>query len=107
MSELYLDTDDLPFDDVARICAESKFSLSELEAILFEEVHPVLSPNLSGFGFVWTGFDQEWLCERIQSARRPVKFGGVRLHKWLRSRTYPWRDLRKKIVERREARERV
>jgi len=101
LSELYLDNDDRPFDVVANICAESVFSLDELEKILFEEVHPVLSGNLSPAGFVWAGFDQEWLRQRIQSELPVRVLGNAPIQKWLRRWLYPWRHLRKRIIERR------
>jgi hypothetical protein len=99
MSELYLDNDDRPFDYVASVCAESAFSVDELEKILFEEVHPVLVANLSPAGLVWDSFDQSWLRERIQAGRPSFVIGNSPLQRWLRRWVWPWRHLRKRVVE--------
>lgn len=103
MSELYLDNDDRPFDSVATICAKSAFSLDELERILFEDVHPVLSPNLSPVGLEWDGFDQAWLIERIQVGSPSLLLRRAPFQKWIRRWVFPWRDLRGRIVALRDA----
>jgi hypothetical protein len=98
MSELFLDNDNNPYEYVARVCAASKFNIDELETILFEDIYPVLSPNLSITGFVWTGFDQEWLRERILSGSHPAKSWHAPPHKFFRRWASPWRQLRKQIL---------
>ena len=103
LSELYLDTEttgSLP--GIARTLAESDYSLSELRAILFDEVDPVLRANMRLPAGVWDGFDQEWLAGRIlQRMERPA-WG--RLTTWFRSRTATsvWRELAP-LVERQRA----
>ncbi len=67
--------------------------LEELEHILFLEVDPILSLNLSPVGMIWTGFDQEWLRERIQARPNSVVLVHWPLQRWVRSRLYPWREL--------------
>jgi hypothetical protein len=101
MSELFLDNDDLPFGYVAQVCAESAFSLDELETILFLEVAPVVSPNLSPVGFVWEGFDKDWLRERIQGDPARLVLGNAPFYRWVRSWMFPWKHLRKEIIKRR------
>jgi hypothetical protein len=101
MSELYLDNDDLPFGHVAQVCAESGFSLDELETILFLEVDPVLSLNRYQVGFVSDGFDKDWLRKRIQSESARLVLQNAAFYRWVRGWMYPWRHLRKAIIERR------
>ena len=47
MSDLFLDTDvSLFYEHVARVCADSPFTLEELDDIFQKEVAPVVGPNL-------------------------------------------------------------
>ena len=98
MSELFLDNESNPYGYVAKVCAESEFKIDELETILFEDVYPVLSPNLSVSGFIWEGFDQEWLSERILAGSQPAEPWHAPPRKFFRRWVSPWRRLRKQIL---------
>jgi len=79
LSQLYLDAS---YRDgvraAARELARSPYSLHELRAILFDEVHPILARNLCATAGVWDGFDQDWLAASIaRNRQRP---------RWLRAR---------------------
>jgi len=66
LSDLYLDTDvSLSYQYIARILAESPYSIEELEEILRTEVAPVVAPNLFSVAGEWAGFDEQWLISRI------------------------------------------
>ncbi|SOD54994.1 DUF7079 family protein [Pseudoxanthomonas wuyuanensis] len=66
LSDLYLDTDvDALHARVARVLAQSPYSLDVLWRILRDEVHPALRYNLSGVAGEWAGFDPGWLADRI------------------------------------------
>ena len=66
LSDLFLDTEkSLSYEYIARVCAESGYSLHELKQILDSEVAPVCSANLLSVAGVWTGFDEQWLVTRI------------------------------------------
>lgn len=70
LSDLYLDTDvtdACPY--VARVLADSPFPVEHLRHMLFHEVHPVVRVNLLAATGVWTGFDPDWLVERIVRRR--------------------------------------
>ena len=102
MSELFLDNEDLPYEWAGRVCANSHFTVKELEEIFFKEVYPVLAPNLMPTGMVWTGFDQEWLQQRILEGSRPIAYmfrSPGRLRRWL---TPQWRRLRNEILKHRD-----
>lgn len=101
LSWLYLDNDDQPYAAAAQVCAESPFGLEELEKIIFEEVHPHLKANLLPAGMIHGGFDQDWLKEKIQSARPALVLGASAYSRWARQWLWPWRAIRKDIVRRR------
>ena len=79
LSDLYLDTSYRNSVRVAaRELARSPYALCELQAILFDEVHPVLARNLCATAGVWDRFDQDWLARTIaRNRQRP---------RWLRPR---------------------
>jgi len=67
LSDLWLDTEltDLDLERIARVMADSGFSIEALREIYLIEVAPVVSPNLLyllSIADVWTGFDERWLC---------------------------------------------
>ena len=69
----WMDTDPALFLDVAaRVCAESKYTLAELEAIWWNEVRPAVTFNLDGLDPApeWTGFELGWLERRILDTHR-------------------------------------
>lgn len=69
LSDLYLDTE-LDKSNYAFIASElkkSRYSLQEVEVILFEEVHPVLCWNLMTVAGEWAGFDKALVVDAITS----------------------------------------
>lgn len=72
MQNFWMDTDpEILLPEVARICAESKYSLEELEAIYWNEVRPAVKFNLFMFPAPeWAGFELEWLKKRILEKQR-------------------------------------
>ena len=64
LSDLWLDTEltDLDLERIARVMADSGFSIEALREIYLIEIAPVVSPNLLSIADVWTGFDERWLC---------------------------------------------
>ncbi|MFC4728954.1 DUF7079 family protein [Coralloluteibacterium thermophilus] len=92
LSELYLDTEP-GWRRVAAVCAASPFGLSQLQRILFDEVHPVLRWNIHAVTGVWDGFDEAWLVASIVARRRPL----LRMS-WFEARRYPWRELAPLVV---------
>jgi hypothetical protein len=67
LSEFYLDTtlDDKDFQHIAKILKESGYSLNEIKRIHYEEVAPVVSPNLMSPAGIWSGFEGDWLEKKI------------------------------------------
>lgn len=92
MSELFLDTElDLPaLHAIARALRASGYTPQELERILSREVAPILRANTLSVAGEWTGFDPDWLVERIlkrqHSWRRwlPGVVGRSARENWLR-----------------------
>ncbi len=79
LQSLFMDTDvTLAYPGIVRVCSESKFSLPELDEILYNEVLPALRFNLFMLPAPeWSGFQADWLRERIlekhrYGKRRPV-----------------------------------
>lgn len=66
LSDLYLDTDTSRwYPQIAAVLADSGYPLEQLRQILLHEVHPAVRANLFAVAGVWTGFDEDWLVERI------------------------------------------
>lgn len=67
LSDLFLDTDVRDrYAPIAEVLAASPFSEEDLKRILYDEVAPVLQPNLLAPAGVWDGFDPEWLAARVR-----------------------------------------
>ena len=67
MSEFYLDKElsDRDIEWVAKVCAESPYSVSELDHIMFAEVWPAVASNLASYAGEWAGFNEAWLKQEI------------------------------------------
>jgi len=87
LSELFLDTepDDHTYNFIARECANSPFSSSEIKEILVDEVSPVCRINLLSVAGVWDGFDQQWLVEKIDRQRKRNRDAIIIWPKWLKN----------------------
>jgi len=70
LSELYLDMELKESDIIyiAKVIKESPYRLEEVKRINKYEVFPVLYQNLMSPAGQWTGFDESWLVESIQSS---------------------------------------
>ncbi len=69
MSFLYLDEEMTvgSYLYIAERLASSGTSLDELDAIFFDEVHPVLCWNIKAVAGHWGDFGKEWVAESIAS----------------------------------------
>jgi hypothetical protein len=67
LSALYLDTEQTPAMRAADAnqLARSPYTLDDLRTILTAEVHPACTANLLSPAGEWTGFDPDWLEQRI------------------------------------------
>lgn len=94
---LYMDTDVAQeYAEIARICAESAYSESELEDILFNEVLPAVGFNMFCLPAPeWTGFDRKWLQKRVLQKHRFGKRRPLILRRYTRKH---WRNLRRVIA---------
>ncbi|HWV13878.1 MAG TPA: hypothetical protein VN030_00490 [Cellvibrio sp.] len=108
LSDLFLDSDvSTSYDYISRVCAESSYSLEELNHILRYEVAPVCLPNLWSIAGEWAGFNEEWLVASIQKKLRAKSFLPKRLLSYLNNvgfRTYiqvHWDSLETRIIARR------
>jgi hypothetical protein len=72
ISDLWLDTElgENGVLYIARVLAESGYSLEEIDKIYAEEVAPVVYMNAYSVTGVWTGFDSVWLKEEILKKTR-------------------------------------
>lgn len=77
-------------DDTVKVCAESKYSLTELEAIYWNEVRPATCSNITMFPAPEQAvYDIEWLKERVLEKHRygkrlPVKWMDPFSNRWWR-----------------------
>lgn len=97
LADLYLDTEP-EWERVACICAASRFTLAEIQRILFDEVHPLVHRNLCNIAGEWQGFNETWLVESILARGRQPRFS----FRWLETRRYPWRELHPLILAERQ-----
>ncbi len=108
-ADLFLDTDvSIFYDYIARICAESPFSLQELKYILEREVAPVCAHNLMVSAGVWDGFDEQWLIKSISNKLKRNKV--LKLLSKIFVNTFfkdiindYWQHLEPSIIERRKS----
>lgn len=94
---LYMDTDpELSYPLIVRICGDSKYSLAELEAILFNEVLPAVRFNMFALPAPeWTGFNREWLQQRVLEKHRFGRRRPFILRKYTREH---WQKLMPQIL---------
>ncbi len=80
LSDLFLDTELKEYNHghIAKMMKESGYTLDEIEDILMLEVFPVCIANLHSVAGEWAGFDENWVCETIISAKRPNRY-----HRWI------------------------
>ena len=93
----WMDTDpELFLENAAEVCARSKYSIEEIEAIYWNEVQPAVEFNLKSVVGEWTGFDLHWLTARILEKHR---FGRSMHGRWRnREAASWWERLRTAIV---------
>lgn len=71
MQMVWMDTDiDEFFPRIVAVCAASKYSLSELEQIFWNEVEPAVGVNLWDIAGEWRGFIREELAKLILQKHR-------------------------------------
>lgn len=73
MSVFYLDTEltDFTIEYIAKICAESTYSIEEIEKIMFTEVWPAFIGNLWSVAGEWAGWEPEFVQQRVLARFRP------------------------------------
>jgi hypothetical protein len=92
----WMDTDPALFlKGAAQVCARSKYTLTEIEHIYWNEVCPAVRFNLFSLAGAWQGFHIDWLSERILKTNRfgrrlPIRF----LHRYVNDW---WEKLRSEI----------
>ena len=89
MQNFWMDTDPaILLAHVAQVCADSKYTVSELESIYWNEVRPAVSFNLFMLPAPeWAGFEIKWLTDRILKKHR---FDKKLPFKWLHPYTNRW-----------------
>ena len=74
-SDFFLDTEisDTHFRHVALVVAKSGISTTEAETVLWNEVFPVLYPNLLSVAGEWAGWPRDWLRANLRPATGPAR----------------------------------
>ena len=69
LADFWLDTEIVEhgFDYIARIIAESPYSMTEIRDIHDYEVVPAVAGNLACVAGEWAGFDSAWLAAKCQA----------------------------------------
>lgn len=94
---IFMDTDvSLSYDYIIETCRSSKYSVDEIESILFNEIMPAVRFNLLMLPAPeWCGFEIEWLKKQVLAKHR---FGRRRPF-WFRLYTrYHWKKLKPRIA---------
>ena len=100
MSELFLDTDIEPLKEhIAKDLASTKYSVSELNTILKEQVAPAVATNLLSVAGVWQGFDQEALFEAILEIKSGKKKKPAFTWLGMRIAKADWDDVLSKVSD--------
>ncbi len=70
-SDLFLDTepDQATFRHVARVVRETGVTREQAEAVLWDEVFPVLHANLRSVAGEWSGWSRDWLVANLRPAQ--------------------------------------
>jgi hypothetical protein len=99
---IFMDTDPAIFlEHMAQACSASPYSLEEIESILFNEVLPACRFNMFALPAPeWSGFETEWLVERVLRKHRFGRFRPLILRRYTRQW---WRRLEPMIRARRDA----
>lgn len=68
LSEFWLDTElqEFELEYIAKVLADSPYSLEEIKAIHQFEVAPAVSANLLCVAGEWTGFEKGWLTQKCK-----------------------------------------
>lgn len=87
MQDLFMDTEvTLSYGSIANTCNGSKYSIEDLEKILFNEVLPALKFNMFHMPAPeWAGFETAWLVKRILEKHRYGKRKPWRLRGYTRT----------------------
>ena len=86
LSEFFLDTelDIKDYERISTVLAGSKYTIEELQDILYYEVYPICKWNMFSVAGEWAGFHPDWIMENIapKKDRRPkLRMGPI--HKWM------------------------
>lgn len=101
MQNFWMDTDpSVLLPEIGRVCAKSRYTIEELEAIFWNEVRPAVSFNLAMLPAPeWAGFGIDWLKQRILHKSR---YGKPLPRKWLHPYACGWwRKLQAEIIRHR------
>lgn len=100
LSELYLDQaqDATDFEFIGRRLALSSLSITALEKVLFDQVHPVCCWNLVSVAGVWSGFDRQNLAELITAEIESTSQSRCREY-WQRFKRVPVRYIKRWVAD--------
>ncbi|MEM1449746.1 MAG: hypothetical protein AAF957_07260 [Planctomycetota bacterium] len=83
LAQLFLDTETERFEDaIAAECNAAGVGPERVEELLFDVVAPLLTPNRRAVAGEWSGFDEDWLMQRVAVPYRAL---------WLRRLMRAWR----------------
>jgi len=103
LSEFFLDTelDAADYLRISRELAASRYSESELEAILLHEVYPACKANLMCVAGEWSGFHPEWIRSAMTARLgRRRRFLPLFRQRWMCD--HHWKAVRPLIVAQRQ-----
>lgn len=86
LSEFFLDTEleMKDYERISKMLASTKYTINEIQEILYYEVYPVCKWNMFSVAGEWAGFHPDWIMENIapKKDKRPKLHIGP-IHKWM------------------------
>jgi len=107
MQVVWMDTDvSYEYENIATVCANSKYSMEELEKIYWNEVYLAVRANLwIPVAPEWAGYHLDWLTSHVLKKN---KFGRKSLKSRFRFYSFgPWEKIRLLILQKRRQQTRI
>lgn len=99
LSEFYLDNEltDGDIERIAKVCANSPYSITELRGILASEVNPAFYQNLISMAGEWGGWSADFVQQRVLNEYRPIRAFLLRNIPSLYLSSHTWRAVEREV----------
>lgn len=100
-SDFFIDNElnECDINHIVNVCADSKYTMRELEKIMFLEVWPAFIINLFSVAGNWTGWSDEYIKERVLAKYRFRLYFSWRLNPIKRFYCSRWEEVELRIKD--------